>query len=218
MAIRIGLIHALPGSIEPVESAFEKIWPESEVVSLYDRSLYADYESGGGVTVRIARRVTSLIQHSADSGSRGILFTGSLFSEPVEAARSNMTIPVLTAYEAMIEEGFSGGRRLGLLATVEDTIASMERDVRRFARRRRIEYSLDSRLVKGAMDALLSGDRDRHNAMVADAAAELGDCETVMLAQHSMASAQRLIRDLSGRRILNSPETAAAKLRKLVTA
>lgn len=218
MTVRIGLVHALFSSIAPVEAAFAQAWPDAEVVSLYDYSLYADYRHWGKVTPEITRRVTALLEHTAQTGAHGILFTGSLFSESVEVARANMCIPVLTAYEAMIEEAFAVDTHLGLLATVTETITMIERDTDRYASQHGISHTLDSLFVAGAMDALQAGDQSRHDGLIAKAAGELVDCNALMLAQHSMGPAHSLVEEVPGRKILTSPDTAALKLRQLITA
>ena len=217
MPIRIGLIHALPESVAPVEAAFTDLWPEAELINLYDGSLYADYSRARRITTQITRRVNELVRYSAATGAAGILFTGSLFSEPVKAARASLSIPVLTAYEAMIEAAFAEGTRLGLLATVADTITMMESDVASHAQSNHISYKLDARLVEGAMAALRSGDRARHDHLVAEAAGELVDCDALMLAQHTMGPARQKLAGAAGRTILASPETAAVKLKRLLT-
>lgn len=216
MTVRIATVHALTASVAPVEAAFAEVWPEAEVLGLCDESLYADYARWGRETAEITRRVKALLDHSAGSGADGILFAGSLFGASVEAARAGMSIPVLTAYEAMIEAAFAAGTRLGLLATVEDTITALERDMARYAEEHDISFTLESRLVKGAMDALRSGDQPRHDALVAETAAALEDCQALMLAQHTMGPARRLVTDLPGRRILTSPDAAALKLKRLI--
>jgi Asp/Glu/hydantoin racemase len=217
MTVRIGTVHALTASIAPIEAAFVEAWPEAEVLGLCDESLYADYARWGRETAEITRRVTALLDYSARMGADGILFAGSLFSESVEAARAGMSIPVLTAYEAMVEAAFAAGTRLGLLATVEDTITALERDTARYAEEQGVSFTLESRFVSGAMDALRSGDRSRHNALIAEAAAELEDCQALMLAQHTMGPARHLVKEVPGRQILTSPDAAALKLKRLVT-
>jgi len=218
MTVRIGLVHALFSSIAPVEAAFSRTWPDAETVSLYDYSLYADYRHWGEVTPEITRRVTALLNHTAQTGAHGILFTGSLFSESVELARTSMSIPVLTAYEAMIEEAFTVDTHLGLLATVSDTITMIKRDTARYASQHGISHTLDSRFVPGAMDALQAGDQSRHDNLIAKAAGELEDCNALMLAQHSMGPAHSLVEKVPGRKILTSPDTAAFKLKHLISA
>jgi Asp/Glu/hydantoin racemase len=215
---RIGLVHALHASIAPIESAFSALWPAAETVSLYDQSLYADFNKAGGLTPDISLRIESLLRFSAESGARAILFTGSLFGEPVEAARKRLAVPVLTAYEAMIEEAFTGVSRprLGMLATAAGTADMMRIDIAEYAAQYGFEYELDSRTIAGAIDALLWGDREEHDELVLAAATDLGACDVLMLAQFSMAPIAQRIPEQAGRRVLTSPGSAVAKLKRLL--
>ena len=42
MSYRIALVHAGLVSIEPVQSAFDQLWPDAEPVNLLDDSLMVD--------------------------------------------------------------------------------------------------------------------------------------------------------------------------------
>jgi len=213
---RIGLVHALHASMAPVEAAFRELWPEAETVSLYDQSLYVDYDRLRELTPELRRRVAALLEHSAGTGAEAILFTGSLFGEPVEAARERMAVPVLTAYEALIEEALAAGRRLALLATVPDTITMMRADIERHARAAGAALEVEARLVAGALEALMRGDREAHDAAVADAARALADRDAVMLGQFSMAPARARLDPALAARVLSSPGAAVRKLRRLL--
>ena len=214
MGPRIGLVHALHASIAPIEATFARMWPEAETVSLYDESLYVDFNKAGGVNQEIEERIEALLRFSAQSGAQAILFTGSLFGDSVEAARARLDIPVLTAYESMIEEAFAGprGPKLGLLATAEGTLDRMQSDIARYASAGSYEYALEVNRVAGAIDALLWGDRTEHDELVVTAAAELARCDILMLAQFSMAPVADRIRKQLGKRVLTSPGTAVEKL------
>lgn len=215
---RIGLVHALHASIAPIEAAFGELWPEAETVSLYDQSLYNDYNRAGEITPQLARRIESLLAFSSESGAEAILFTGSLFAEPVEAARNRLPVPVLTAYEAMIEEAFSGITRpkLAVLATAAGTADAMAVDIEEYAEARKLDYDLEARTVAGAIDAMLWGDREEHDELVLAAVAELGPCDVLMLAQFSMAGVASRIPHHADRRVLTSPGCAVAKLKRLL--
>ena len=214
MGPRIGLVHALHASIAPIEATFARMWPEAETVSLYDESLYVDFNKAGGMNRRIEERIEALLRFSAQSGAQAILFTGSLFGDSVEAARERLDIPVLTAYESMIEEAFAGpqGRKLGLLATAGGTLEMMTADIARYASAHACEYSLQANQVAGAIDALLWGDRAEHDELVVTAAGELSEYDILMLAQFSMAPVADRIREQTGLRVLTSPGTAVEKL------
>lgn len=215
---RIGLVHALHASIAPIEAAFVASWPEAETVSLYDQSLYADFNKARTLTPEIYRRVEGLLRFSEQSGAQAILFTGSLFGDPVETARAKMDIPVLTAYEAMIEEAFAAAPRprLGLLATAAGTVDMMSADIRAYADRNGRHYDLDARHVAGAIDALLWGDREEHDELVSAAVAQMTDCDALMLGQFSMAPVVRRLPAVPGRRVLTSPGAAVSKLKRIL--
>ncbi len=216
--VRIGLVHALHASIAPVEEVFARVWPEAETVSLFDQSLYVDYDRAGTITPELSDRIGTLLRYSADCGADAILFTGSLFGAPVESARAVMRVPVLTAYEAMIEEAFAAGEKIGLLATVADTVDMISADIGRHARSCGRSYHLDARLVDGALDALFAGDRSGHDRLIAAEAATMHNCDSLMLGQFSMAPVLAQIPEVPGRRVLTSPDTAVAKLRRVLAA
>jgi hypothetical protein len=75
-----------------------------------------------------------------------------------------------------------------------------------------------TRVVDGALAALQGGDAGRHDALVAEAAAAFASADAVLLAQFSMARAAALVPVLPGRRVLTTPGSAVAKLRRLVEA
>ncbi len=54
---RIGAIHALQGSIEPTQAAFDRHWPDADVAHLLDASLYLDRSAGTADAAEIARRI-----------------------------------------------------------------------------------------------------------------------------------------------------------------
>jgi Asp/Glu/hydantoin racemase len=216
--IRIGLIHALQASIVPIETAFSRFWPEAEAVNLLDGSLYLDYDAAGEVTPEITRRIRALIDHAVGFGARGLLLTGSLFSQPLQDARKELSIPALAAYEAMIEQAFASGSRFGLIATYAGTITMIEADIERYAREKGFACTVESKMAEGALDAVRSGDRERHDSLVAAAAEGFAECDVLLLAQHSMSPVKERIPERAGRRVLTSSETAVRKLRELVEA
>ena len=216
MAVRIGLVHALQGSIAPIAEELRRQWPDAEAVHLYDSSLYSDYRKQGQVTDEIRDRIRVLLRHSAAAGARGILFTGSLFSRAVEQGREGLDVPVLSAYEAMIEAAFSAGRRLAVLATFPDTIDAVRQDIAGYAQRYATTFALQSDLVDGAFDAMQAGDLARHDALIVEAAERITKCDAVLLAQHSMSSAAAKIPARTKPRILTSSRTAVRKLKWLV--
>jgi Asp/Glu/Hydantoin racemase len=215
---RIALIHATPAAIEPIRAAFAEAWPEPDLVNLLDDSLSRDRALTRDLTDSIYSRFDTLGAYSVAIGANGILFTCSAFGPAIERVARTVPIPVLKPNEAMFAEAIAIGGRIGMLATFEPSIASMAAEFEADAARAGAKVTLESVFVPNAMAALVAGDRDRHDALVAEAATGLADCKAIVLAQFSMApAAARLRQKAPGLAILTSPGSAVAAMRKRIT-
>ena len=78
--------------------------------------------------------------------------------------------------------------------------------------------TLQTKFVPDAMAALLAGNRERHDELVAEAGVVLARCNAIMLAQFSMAPAADLLRrKVPGVPVLTSPGAAVAAMRRRIT-
>jgi Asp/Glu/hydantoin racemase len=213
MGTRVALIHAVVVAMQPIEDAFRRSWPEVERVNILDDSLSADREKDADLTPAMFSRLGSLARYAAGNGAQGILFTCSAFGEAIEAAARTAEIPVLKPNEAMFEAALSMGRRLGMLATFAPSVASMEDEFRRMARQRRVEATIESYCVPGAMAALRAGDGARHDALIAEAAPRLRHCDAILLAHFSTARAEAAVSSVLGGAVLTAPGAAVGKLK-----
>lgn len=214
---RIALIHAMHPSMAPARAAFAA-WPEAELVDLLDDSLARDLAVSGRVTPSMVERFLALSRYAAGIGAAGILFTCSAFGTAIEACQRALTIPVLKPNEAALEAALAAGPRIALVATFPATIESMQPELVALAGARGIAPNIQSCAVAGAIDALNSGRADEHDRLIAEAVDRLDACDAVVLAQFSMARAAAAIAPRAGRRLITTPGSAVAKLRRLVTA
>jgi len=214
---RIGLVSPMTNAVRTAKAAFRELWPEAETINLLDESLYADFAGAGGITDECYRRIAVLLQYSQDSGAQGIVFTGSVFGRPVEAAREKLSVPVLTAHEAMIERAFECGSRFGILTTVAGSLRCLVDDIERYAGQHGLSFTISDHIEDAARPVILAGDIDRHDAMVAAAAAKMTDCDCLLLGQFSMDTAAQKIADVPGRPVLTPPRTAVEKLKRLLS-
>src|SRR5512138_3356447 len=207
--MRITLIHALKHSIVPIEASFARLWPGARLMNLLDDSLSADLARDGGLSDAMTARFLDLGRYAAATGSDAILFTCSAFGPCIEAvARAHAPMPVLKPNEAMIEQA-ARSRRVGLLSTFAPTLASMPAEFP-------ASVELVPKLVEGALAALDRGDRAGHDRLVVEASKELRDCDVIALAQYSMAPAADQVAQATGRPVLTTPDSAVAKLKKLL--
>ena len=209
--MRIALIHALKHSVAPIESAFQRLWPEAVLMNLLDDSLSADLARDGALTPRMTERFLTLGRYAAGTGADGILFTCSAFGPCIEAVTQELApLPVLKPNEAMIEDAVAAGGSVGLLATFAPTLLSMPAEFPPGIR-------IVQRLGEGALAALDRGDPAEHDRLAVAAAMELADCDVVALAQFSLARAAGAIAKATGRPVLTTPDSAIHKLQRLLT-
>src|SRR4051812_13201764 len=187
--MRIALIHATPLSIDPINAAFARLWPEAERMHVLDDSLSRDRQRDGQLTQPMIDRFITLATYAKGTGAEAILFTCSAFGPAIEAAGRAVEIPTHKPNEAMFEQALGIGRKLALIATFRPSLVSMSEEIEAMAHARDVEVDLRMVYVPGAMADLAAGRVEDHHAKIAAAAAQLKDVDGVMLAQFSMAAA-----------------------------
>lgn len=215
---RIALIHATPVAVDPIAEAFRRDWPGCETVNLLDDSLSQDRARTADLTEAMSRRILGLGQYVHAAGAEAILYTCSAFGPAIEHTARTLPIPVLKPNEAMFEEALEKGTRIGMIATFRASVASMEAEFAEEARQRSPGATIRTVLVEEAMARLRAGDVEGHNRLLADAAAELGDCDALVLAQFSTSRAAPAVRAVTGQPVLTSPDAAVAKLKRVLLA
>lgn len=219
---RIGLVHATALAMSPIEAAFDSLWPEAMRMNLLDASLSVDRAVHAELQPDMFGRFRQLADYAVGTGCDALLFTCSAFGPAIEAVAREQSVPVLKPNEAMFElalqRAAEGKTRVALVATFEPSIGSMADEFRRLAQSREIPVEFCTLFVPEAMDDLARGEPALHHRKIAAAAAsELGSCDTVMLAQFSMAAAQRDVSAAVPRsQVLSSPECAVSALKERV--
>ena len=213
---RIGLVHALRDSMPPIDAALAEHWPEAVALHLFDGSLYADRSRRTASDAEIERRIAELLRHSADVGAEGILFTGSFFGAAVEKGREGLSIPVLTSFDGIVEAAFAADGIFQVLSTAADSAPLLIRELERRADGRACRAEGSS--VPEAIEALLSGDPERHDELIAAATAALPKEGTVLFAQFSMGRARAKAEAASGRTIIAPAEAGILALKRKLTA
>jgi Asp/Glu/hydantoin racemase len=210
---RIALIHAVSAAMPPIHSAFKEHWAEANCTNLFDDGLPAALESAGNITPDIQNRIDRLARHALLNGAEGILFTCSAFAPAIEAVARELPIPVLKPDEAMFEQALSHGARIGMIATFEPAIASMEAAFLQKAREAGRNATIQSVYVPHALDASKRGELELHNRLVCAALPQLQHCDAIILAQFSTSTALPLARQSSRVPVLSAPEAAVRFLR-----
>lgn len=217
-APRIFLIHATALSIDPITAAFARLWPQARIVNLLDDSLSRDRVEEGGLTTSMKARFRTLSLYAVQSAADAILFTCSAFGDAIDLCKPDMAIPLLKPNEAMIDQALTQATRIAVLATFEPTIASIMAEFKQAAERSGRALEVVPYFVPGAIQALSEGNREGHDAAIAEMAGRVGACDLICFAQFSMTSAAGQAQARSGLPVLTTPDSAVLELRRMLRA
>lgn len=220
MPARIILLHATPVAMAPIAAAFADAWPEAETVNLLDDGLSIDRAREKELSDAMIERFVRFGRYGHDMRADGILATCSAFGEAIERLADAIPVPVLKPNQPMFEAAVAQGRRIGMLATFAPAVASMTQEFEDYVTLAAKDdpslasTRLETVLVAGAIEALRAGDDVRHNALVAECAAELRDCDVVMLAHFSTSRAADAVRAKIDVPVLTAPHAAVIRMRE----
>ena len=217
---RIGVISPMTLVVPDVDAAFQELWTEAIVGHTVDEMIYLDYIGKDRIyTDAIHERVTSLVAQNAKGNPDAMLFTGSVFGEPVERIRKLHKIPLLTAFDGLIEAAFKAGTRFGIITTSPWSRDDLVRDLDRHAKAHGLTYTHTDEVRVDARKVILQEkDREKHDLMIAESATRLTDVDAILLGQFSLTSSAKKIAPVPGRPVLTTTHTAIAKLRRVVGA
>jgi Asp/Glu/hydantoin racemase len=202
--------------MDPIRIAFAECWPEAETVNILEDSLSPDRARTAQLTDELIERILALAKYARLAGADAVLFTCSAFGKAIEQAAKELDIPVLKPNEAMVEMAVRKGGRTAMLYTFPSSKEGTEQEFREKAEEINPNATLVSFLVPGAIEAMLTGDVDGHNRLVAAEATKLRDFDSIALAHFSTACALSAVEAATRIPVLTSPGAAVAKLRILL--
>jgi Asp/Glu/hydantoin racemase len=216
MPKRVFLVHPTPLAMAPIDEAFKTLWPQAQTINVLDESLYADIPQDGTLVPAIYDRIASLLRHCALSGADGILFSGSTFGPAVDEARTGMHVPVLRAEEAMMEQGVTLGERILLVCTAKRAMPVVRGTLDAAVKRAGVKRAITALWVKGARDAITSGDVATHDKLIAEQVVAAGDFDVIIFGQISMVPSRTPLPREIAQRIVIGPQATVARMRALI--
>ncbi|MCC5806871.1 MAG: hypothetical protein JJU00_11145 [Opitutales bacterium] len=184
----LALIHTSATLVPVFQKLCAEHLPGVNAFHIADDSLIRDVIAQNTLTPRNARRVANHIASAESAGADYIMVTCSSIGPAVEASVPFTAVPVLRVDQPMADTAVRTGKRIGVVATLPTTLDPTADLVERRAGFAGRDVRIEARLCEGAFDALMSGDADKHDAMVAEALRTLiREVDVVVLAQASMA-------------------------------
>jgi Asp/Glu/hydantoin racemase len=155
-----------------------------------------------------------MIGSAHEGGADAVMVTCSSIGPGVKVAREVYDFPVLRVDEPMAESAVNAGRRIGVAATLSTTLEPTIQLIQETAASRGRPVEIVPCLCRGAFEAVLAGDTEKHDRMVMESLVSLRDqADLIVLAQASMT---RVLAKLSpgATPILSSPELALHHVRR----
>jgi len=214
---QIACIHTVYSVIESFTRQLREGIPGDYLIhSLYDDFLATDPARTGKFSAVNHQRLRLDLQAQALTGADIIVVTCSTLSPSVRLLRGECNVPVVAIDDAMVDEAVRTGSRIGLLATANSTVRPSASALEAAAARMGKDVSLQIVCSEEAIRALKAGDQARHDALVLEMADQLQNCDTVVLAQASMAHMEAAVAERTGLPALSSPRRCVEQIRSIL--
>ncbi|MBO1511491.1 aspartate/glutamate racemase family protein [Metabacillus bambusae] len=208
----IGLIHATPNSVLPMENAVHKFAPNVNYLSFIDKELLDEVNKEGRVTGKLVRRIIKLIEIAEEAGVDGVALSCSSFTPFVPLIEHLFDFPVVSVDMAMLEKAVSIGEKIGVIATVAAAGPTTTNLIKEVAEKQHKEVEIFTETIIEASVALKNGNSPKHDMLIQQKIHELAEvCDVIVIAQLSMVRALDSAGELSVH-ILSSGETAIKSL------
>lgn len=218
MSKTIALLHTSPSVIPTFKALAEELLPGQSTFNMVDESLLRDIIRDKGLSEPTATRLIGHVKAAEQAGAEIILVSCSSMGRAVEKSRESCKAIVLRVDEPMADKAIATGTRIGVIATLPSTLKPTVELIQERAAAKGKTVSIDSCLIEGAFDAVITGNGAKHDELIKAKLKELvSKVDVIVLAQASMA---RVVDSMSEQEkpvpILSSPRLAMEKIRELV--
>ncbi len=188
MAQTLALLHTSPTLSPLFNDLTARLLPGVRVLHFVDESLIKNTIASGVLEKATMRRLIDLVGSTFDAGADATLVTCSSIGPAVDIAAQLHDRPVLRVDHPMAVEAIAAGSRIGVVATLNTTLAPTADLVRRVAAEAGKPIELREHLCEGAFEAVMAGDGATHDRIVGDAITQaMQGVDAIVLAQASMA-------------------------------
>jgi hypothetical protein len=208
-ATTVAVIHTSPATIDVFARLLAQRLPQARVINILDDSVLPQLRENGGDVAAIAPRWRQYARIAQERGANVILNACSSIGELCVPAERELGLPIVRVDSAMAQEAVADSAVVAVVATLASTLGPTSRLLAGTARARGREVEIVRLIVDGAYAALMAGERERHDELVAAALSQAAVyADKVVLAQASMARVLPLLAPGHQAKCLVSPERA----------
>jgi aspartate/glutamate racemase len=210
----VAAVFTAQSIVESTKQLFAELVPDCRVISIIEDALIQDVIRAGQVTPEIARRLVRYYLAAQDAGADLIFNTCSSIGDVAIMARGLVSIPLVKIDDAMAAEAVRTGARVGVLATLQTTLAPTVRLVKAQAAQAGRSVTVVEGLAQGAFEALIAKQADKHDALIVAAAEQVAaQADVIVLAQGSMARMEEELTRRTGKPVLSSPRRGVLEVK-----
>lgn len=190
---------------------------QAVLMSYQDPTILSEAREHGSVTAPAAARLVSMFMQAVQDGADAILNICSSVGEAADAVQDlarYIGVPIVRIDEEMCRDAVRHGSRVAVLATLPTTLEPTKNTIRRVAR----EMGREVTLTDGLIDAF-GADQETFKCLLIEKAKEMmAKADVILLCQGSMAYAEEVIHEATGKLVVSSPRYGAAALRRALEA
>ena len=192
-----------------MKDMFAEIMPDVRLINIVDDSLLPDVMNSGVIADDVQKRMSAYVKAAEETGADAVLSLCSSLGPSIDSTRETVAIPVIKIDDPMTMKAVELGQNIGVMATVPTTLGPTIDLIKQNAAAMVKDVQIYDRLVEGAFQILMGGDKDKHDQMVIDAAHALAEhVDIIVFAQASMTRLAPSVEDVTGLKVLTSPRLA----------
>ena len=210
---KITLIHTVKSIYNSFPQELEKaLGEEVEITNVVDEILISNTQKKGEFNKWNMERLLSDLSVAEEEDSDLIVVTCSSLTPYVLALAGEIRKPIVTIDRKMCREAAEKGKKILVLATASTTVGPTVDRIRGELKEMGKSAEIYSSLRSEAMTAQKKGHKGKHDMILAEEASKYPECDLIVLAQASMASAKERVEKECGKRALTSPESCISEV------
>jgi Asp/Glu/hydantoin racemase len=191
--------------------------PDVELINIMDDSLLPTVMAEQQISPAVTQRMCDYIRAAVVAGADAVLSLCSSLGPTVDVARPMVDVPVIKIDDAHTEKAVRDADRVGVMATVATTLRPTVELIHTQAGAIGKEVEVVESLSDAAFEALMGGEKGRHDEMVVAAAKELAPrVELILFAQASMTRLAPRVEEETGLVVLTSPRLAIEHTKRVL--
>jgi Asp/Glu/hydantoin racemase len=192
-----------------MKQMFLEIMPEVRLINIMDDSLLPDVMAEMRISNDVTKRLCLYVMAAEAAGADAVLSVCSSMGPAINCARKLVNIPVIKIDDAHTEKAVREAKRIGVLATAGTTLRPTVELLKEKAAMLGKEVEIRESLATSAFEALMMGEKDKHDALLIEAARQLAPgVDLILFAQASMTRLAPAAQEASGLPVLTSPRLA----------